>query len=139
MKVQELKGELNTGMLEPCSGIKTEKIENGTRSTRAECSWITIKKGRYELNGISHPLRAGNEKFYKRMYGLHYKNRKVYWLETFVSHSSSSGYHVSFNWREHQIFLWSQGEHWLQKEENIRYIVNVIFLVLGVIIGFKQI
>lgn len=52
--------------------------------------------------------------------------------------SSNNGHHVSFSWREHQTSLWKQKGHWLQKEENVRYIVNVLFLIIGVLIGIKQ-
>ena len=30
-------------------------------------------------------------------------------------------------------------DNWLQQEKNIRYIVNIVFLVLGVIIGIMNI
>lgn len=139
MKLKALDGEPNSGVLAPCGGMISIKEGNTTTSKRAEFNWIEIKKGRYIQDGTSHPLRSGNDKFYKRIYGLEHENRKVYWLDTFAKHSSSHGYHVSFNWWEHQKFLWLQGEQWLQREENIRYIVNLVFLVLGVIIGLKQI
>ena len=139
MKVKGLEVEINKGMLYPSKGRISEKKENTVKYRNTEFNWIEIKKGRYIQNGTSHPLRSGDDKFYKRMYGLQYKNRKVYWLYVFGNQSSAGGYHVSFNWWEHQSFLLLQGEHWFQKEENIRYIVNLIFLIIGVVIGLKQI
>jgi hypothetical protein len=139
MKVKALHSVPNTGVLFPSGGIRSETIENNTTTRRTEFDWVEIKKGRYIHNGISHPLRSGEDKFYKRIYGLEHERRSVYWFDTFAKHSSSHGHHVSFNWVEHQQFLWLQGEQWLQNESNIRYMVNVIFLVLGSYIGFKQI
>lgn len=128
----------NSGLLKPTSGRVTETDGNTTRYIKAEFDWIEVKKGRYIHDGTSHPLRAGDEKYYKRMYCLEHDGRVVYWLDTFGKHSSNHGHHVSFSWREHQTFLWQQNDHWLQKEENVRYIVNVVFLVIGVVIGIKQ-
>ena len=138
MKVKALAGEANTGLLKPCGGMISETIGNTITSKRVEFDWIEIKKGRYIQNGTSHPLRSGDEKYYKRIYGLEYENRKVYWLDTFGKHYSNHGNHVGFSWWEHQNFLWRQNDHWLQSEENVRYIVNVIFLAIGVVIGLKQ-
>lgn len=139
MKVKVLHGLPNTGILFPCGGTVTEKNGETSTTKQTDFNLIKIKKGRYIHNGISHPLRSGEDKFYKRIYGLEHERRSVYWFDTFAKHSSSHGHHVSFNWIEHQQFLWLQGEQWLQNESNIRYMVNVIFLVLGSYIGFKQI
>jgi hypothetical protein len=139
MKVKALHSVPNTGVLFPSGGTFSEIIGHTTTTRRTEFDWIEIKKGRYIHKGISHPLRSGEDKFYKRIYGLEHERRSVYWFDTFAKYSTLHGHHVSFNWIEHQQFLWLQGEQWLQKESNIRYVVNVIFLVLGSYIGFKQI
>lgn len=128
----------NSGLLIPASGKVTEIDGNYTRYNKSEFDWIEVKKGRYIHDGTSHPIRAGDEKYYKRIYCLEHEGRVVYWLDTFGKHSSNNGHHVSFSWREHQTFLWQQNDHWLQKEENMRYVVNVVFLVIGVVIGIKQ-
>lgn len=138
MKVKALDGIPNSGILAPCGGMVSEIIGDTTTSKRTEFDWIEIKKGRYLQNGTSHPLRSGEDKFYKRIYGLEHEGRAVYWFDTFGDHSNHSGYHVSFSWMQQQNFLWKQNDNWLQKEENVRYIVNVVFLVIGVIIGLKQ-
>ena len=116
----------------------SESKGNTITTKRSEFDWIEIKKGRYIQDGTSHPLRSGNEKLYMRIYGLEYKNKRIYWFDTFGKHSTQHGYHVGFSWWQHNRFLWFQKEHWLQKEESIRYIVNILFLVLGAIIGIKQ-
>lgn len=132
----------NSGLLQPTSGRVTVTDGNKMQFINTEFDWLEVKKGRYIQNGISHPLRAGDEKYYKRMYCLEHDGRVVYWLDTYGSHSSNhrpnNGHHVSFSWREHQTFLWQQNDHWLQKEENVRYIVNLVFLIIGVVIGIKQ-
>ncbi|UKN01192.1 hypothetical protein K6119_15790 [Paracrocinitomix mangrovi] len=138
MRVKALRGESNTGLLEPCSGVELKTTGNVTTGKRVEFDWIEIKKGRYIHQNCSHPLRSGDENYFKRIHGLEYKNRKIYWLYTFGSMDKPQGHHVGFSWWEHQKFLWLQEMHWLQKENNIRYMVNLIFLVLGVVIAFKQ-
>lgn len=136
MKVKSLTGESNTGILTPESGMTTEKEGNNSKQTRF--NWIEIKRGRYIKDGISHPLRNSEERLYKRIYCLEHEGRKVYWLSSFGETSMDHGWHVSFSKLEHHRFLWKQNDHWLQKENNIRYIINIIFLVIGVYIGLKQ-
>ncbi len=101
---------------------------------------LIIKRGRYiEKNtNLSHPLFDEQNKYYKRIYALEYKGKKIYHFNIFGTSNDNHGYHVGFNFVQHQKFLWLQGKHWLQKEENIRYIVNIIFLILGLIIGLKK-
>lgn len=38
-----------------------------------------------------------------------------------------------------KILKWYCGLYWIQKEENIRYIVNILFLILGCYLAYKQI
>jgi len=96
-----------------------------------------IKKGRYidKKNNLSHPLFDEQNKYYKRIYGLEYKNKKIYYFNTFGKIDNNHGFHVGFDFAQHHKFLWLQGSHWLQKEENIRYCVNIIFLILGLVLG----
>jgi hypothetical protein len=101
---------------------------------------LIIKRGRYieKKNNLSHPLFDEQNKYYKRIYALEYKGKKIYHFNIFGTNNDNHGYHVGFNFVQHQKFLWLQGKHWLQKEENIRYVVNIIFLILGLIIGLKK-
>jgi hypothetical protein len=119
VKIKVYKPIINSGILEPTDDE------------------IIIRKGRYLQGDVSHPLRFGEEKYYTRKYGLKYKRKKVYWLNRYASPSEETGIHVAFSKWQHQRFLWLQGSHWFQKEENIRYIVNVIFLIIGVLISLK--
>jgi hypothetical protein len=79
-----------------------------------------------------------DKKLYGRIYALEYKNKYIYWFNTFGSESKDHGIHVGLSWWENQRFLWMQNDHWFQKEDNIRYIVNVLFLGLGAWIGIKS-
>lgn len=99
---------------------------------------IEIKKGRFIDNDISHPLYAENEKYFKRTYCLEYSKKRIYYFNRFGNSDSNTGFHVGFNWLQHQRFLLLQNRHWLQKEESIRYIVNLVFLFLGAYIGLKN-
>lgn len=137
VKALEVKGEMNTGVMTHKSGTQTERKDNKIISKPVEFDWIEIKQGRYIKDGISHPLRVGDKRFYKRMFCLEHEGRKVYWLNSFGK-DEGKGCHVSFSKLEYHRFLWKQSDHWLQKENNIRYIINIIFLVIGVYIGLKQ-
>ena len=101
---------------------------------------LKIKKGRYidKKNKVSHPLFDEQNKYYKRIYALEYKRKKIYWFCSFGKIDNNHGCHVGFNFTEHQKFLFLQGNHWIQKEENIRYCVNIIFLVIGMVLGILK-
>ena len=64
--------------------------------------------------------------------------KRIYFFNRFGNKDSNTGFHVGFTWLQHQRFLFLQNRHWVQKEENIRYIVNVIFLIIGAYFGFKN-
>lgn len=114
----------NTGKVKP---VKS-KLQNES---------IFIHKGRYVENETSHPLYDEDSKYFRRIYCLEYKSYYVYWLYHFGK-AEGQGTHVGFTWLQHQRFLWLQNRHWLQKEGNIRYLVNLIFLILGAYISFKS-
>jgi hypothetical protein len=100
-------------------------------------SILIIKRGRYidKKTNLSHPLFDEQYKFYKRIYALEYKNRKIYYFNRFGKPDNNHGYHVGFNFFEYQRFLWIQGTHWFQKEDNLRYCINIFFLILGLALG----
>jgi len=115
----------------PNSGIASPVLKNN------KFEYLDIKKGRYIHNDCSHPLRIKNNLLYSRVYGLEYKNHKIYWFNIFGNIDTNHGYHIGLNWWQNQRFLFLQNSHWFQKEENIRYIINIIFLVFGLIIAMK--
>jgi hypothetical protein len=125
MKARILQGEVNTGLLKP--------VKSGT-----EFEYVKLKKGRYIYKNHAHPLRSQEEFYYRRVFCLEHKNEKIYWLDTFGKRSGNHGIHIGLSWTQHQLFLWKQNTHWLQKEDNIRYLINILFLIIGVIIAFKQ-
>lgn len=102
---------------------------------------LIIKRGRYidKKNSLSHPLFDEQNKYYNRIYALEFNDKKIYYINSFGKIDTNHGFHVGFNFAEHQKFLWFQGSHWLQKEENIRYCVNIIFLILGLVIGILKV
>lgn len=120
-------GTYNTGLISPYK-----------QSGGKEFDYVTIKKGRYIHNGTSHPLRGTDEFFYHRNYCLESDGKIVYWLDTFGYKSKGTGFHVGFTGSEHHKFLWMQNMHWFQKEDNLRFVVNILFLAIGVYIAFKQ-
>lgn len=101
---------------------------------------LRIKRGRYidKKNNLSHPLFDEQNKYYKRIYALEFKDKKIYYFNSYGKIDPNHGFHVGFNFAQHQKFQWLQGCHWLQKEENIRYCVNIIFLIIGLVLGFLK-
>lgn len=122
-------------VLEP-DGRNTGKLKNRPGSIK---DWLVIKKGRYIHQDTSHPLMSGEESYFKRIYAFETNKKHVYYLSLFGNKESQNGLHIALNRWQHQKFLWLQGKNWFQKEENIRYIVNIIFLAIGVYISFKKI
>ena len=99
---------------------------------------IEIKKGRFIYNDTSHPLYTVNEKYFIRTYCLEYLKKRIYYFNRFGNSDGNTGFYVGFSWLQHQRFLLLQNRHWLQKEESVRYIVNLVFLILGAYIGLKN-
>ena len=100
--------------------------------------FVEIKKGRFLESGASHPLYSENEKYFKRVYCLEFLKKRIYFFNRFGSNDSNTGFHVGFTWLQHQQFLLLQNRHWVQKEENIRYVVNLVFLIIGAYLGFQK-
>lgn len=138
MKVQILKPIVNSGQLEPLKGDFTAYNEEGKlTSYKVSDNYIDILNYRYVHKNISHPLRSGEERYFKRVHCLEYKNRIVYFLGRFGT-EKPLGCHIGLTRFENQRFLWKMGDHWLLQEKNIRYLVNLIFLILGVYISFRK-
>jgi hypothetical protein len=109
IKVYELKGN-NTGLL-----IESDEI-------------IDIKKHRWVDKGESHPMKFLKPKSFK--------NKNVYFLHLYGDTKKPHlGKHISLTFWENQKFLFMQEKHWIQKEENVRYVVNILFLIIGLTIG----
>lgn len=90
---------------------------------------IDIRKHRWiDKQDISHPMNFKSPNAFD--------NNNVYYLLLYGDNKAPYyGKHISLSFCENQKFLWIQKSHWFQKEENIRYIVNVLFLISGVVIG----
>jgi len=122
MRVQIFECTLkNSGKLSPVSG-----------------EFISIKKGRYVYKSTSHPLYTEKENYFAKVYCLEYLKKRIYFFNRFGKNDNNNGFHVGFTWLQHQQFLLLQNRHWFQKEKNIRYIVNVIFLIIGAYLGFEN-
>lgn len=114
------------------------KEKNSGKLTPVEGVYIEIKKGRYLDGDISHPLYAENEKYFIRTYCLEFSKKHIYFFNRFGNKNSNNGFHVGFTSLQHHRFLFLQNNHWIQKEEYIRYAINVLFLIIGAYIGFKN-
>ena len=96
---------------------------------------VKIKRGCYIDGSVSYPL------ILNRNHSIGYVNKNyVYNFKRFGDDATkTTAYHfLKFNFYEHQKFLLSQNMHWIQKEENLRYIINIIFLTIGAYIGIKK-
>lgn len=129
----------NTGKLEPQWKHYNHVDKDSGKPQPREEDYFHIKKGRFEQMGESNPLRSGDERYFKRIQCLEYKNRAIYAFYPYAKIDKNNVFHVGFNWWQHQRFLWMQGDHWFQKEGNIRYVINLIFLSLGLWVGYQNI
>ncbi|MEN9997053.1 MAG: hypothetical protein RI922_43 [Bacteroidota bacterium] len=138
MKVQILKPIVNSGKLEPISGQFTAYNEDGQLTAyKISENYIDILNYRYIHKNVSHPLKSGKDRYFKRVHCLEFKNKTVYFLGRYGS-DKPIGCHIGLTWFENQRFLWKMGDHWFQQEKNIRYIVNLLFLTLGLFYGIKK-
>ena len=48
-------------------------------------------------------------------------------------------YITTLNFIQHSRLKFIMGENWFQKEDNIRYLVNILFLVIGTYLTYKTI
>jgi hypothetical protein len=117
------------------SGANSEILEPVKKGAKFE--YLEIKKGRYIYKNHSEPLMNNEEYCYKRVYCLEHKKEIIYWLSRGGVVSNSNGTHVGFSWSQYQRFLWMQNSHWIQKESNIRYVINIMFLIKGLFIAIK--
>jgi len=64
------------------------------------------------------------------------KNGKII-KNIFLFNYGQSGcdFYKPIGWFNKQKLLWLFKKHWLQKEENIRYITNLLYLSVGLIVG----
>lgn len=102
-----------------------------------ENNYIQIRRGRFIEDSLSHPLFDENFKYFKRVYCLENEKKYIYCFNRF-GNDGKNGFHIGMNWFQHQQFLWMQNRHWIQKESNFRYLVNLFFLVFGVYISLKS-
>jgi hypothetical protein len=92
---------------------------------------IEIKSGRWiDKFGVSHPMNFVKKECFD--------DKFVYWVSLLGDESTTHGKHISLTFFQKQKFLWLQNSHWFQKEENIRYLINILFLIYGIIIGILQ-
>ena len=120
--------------LESC-GTNSGKVEYNPKTSRE----MEIKREKYSFGNESvHPLFNGDDKYFKRIDSLEMGSKVIYYFLLSGKKECVSGVHVGFNFLEHQRFLWLQESHWLQKEENIRYVINVFFLLMGLYVGFLK-
>ncbi len=120
--------------------LRSNEFNTGHLTTLFPGETIEIKRGRYIKADISHPLLTEKENYFYKIHCLEYKKKHIYYLNYFGKNEpSGKGIHIGLtNWQNHK-FLWMQNKHWLQKEESIRYIVNILFLIIGVWISIMSI
>jgi hypothetical protein len=135
MIIQILKTVPNTGQMHQTKGTFETYDEDGTLKTYTVSeNFIDILKYRYIHRNISHPLKSGDALYYRRIHCLNYENKKVYFLNRFGA-EKTNGIHIGLSWKENQKFLFLMGQHWLQQEDNIRFLTNMALIVFGIIMS----
>lgn len=117
--------------------IKKELKEGGYQSMFSNDVVVEIKRGRWRFvyNGSERDIKSslGDYVFKMEYEKLNmFEKRHVYKLFFWEKKEFEV---ISLNFWQNQKFLWIQNDHWLQKEENIRYAINISFLIGGLIIG----
>jgi hypothetical protein len=112
MKVKGYYPIANTGKFD-----KNKNVEN-----------IEIKKGRWIRHGISHPLN------FKKIDS--FEDKYVYFFHMYGS--GNTGIHIPLNWIQNQIFNIMQKNHWIQKRENIKYLIVIGTFIIGSIVALKS-
>jgi hypothetical protein len=116
-------------------------IDGHKGSVKRSDSTVKIRKGCYDLNNnITWYIKNGKENHFVREYRFKSIKKEQLFFYSFPmlgKDISPDNVLVGMTWREHQKFLWMQNEHWFKKENNIRYIVNILFLILGAIVAVK--
>lgn len=112
--------------------VNVYKTNNNSGELEKTNETITIKRRRWlDKSGISHPMKFNSP--------IAFENNNVYFLKMFDNNDENLyGKHISLTFWQNQKFLYLQKNHWLQKEENIRYIINILFLISGLILGFLK-
>lgn len=138
MKIQILTNIPNTGKMQQTRGTFETYDEDGNQKTfTVSENFIDIMNYRYIHLNTSHPLRSGDELFYKRIHCLNFENKKVYYLNRYGK-EKSNGIHIGLTWKENQKFLFLMGQHWIQQENNIRYLTNMVLIVFGILASWKN-
>jgi hypothetical protein len=138
MKIQILKPVYNTGNMEQTKGSFESYDEEGVlRTYTVSENFIDILKYRYIHLDVSHPLKSGEALYYRRIHCLNYENKKVYFLNRFGK-EKSNGIHIGLTWKENQNFLFLMGQHWIQQENNIRFLTNMVLIVFGILVSWKN-
>jgi hypothetical protein len=135
MKIQILKPIHNTGRMQQTKGTFESYDEEGIlRTYTVSQNFIKILKYRYVHLNVSHPLKSGDTLYFKRIHCLNYENKKVYFLKRFGV-EKSNGIHIGLSWFENHKFLFLMGQHWIQQEDNIRFLTNMALIVFGIIMS----
>ncbi len=127
-RLYELDGR-NTGRL---------KLKRTCNSPKADCGYFRIRRGSFTKCDTASPLIRVDQTYFHRNFALAFKKKVIYSFYEFGIKEDNTLVFVGFNWWQHQRFLMLQRMPWLQKEENIRCLINIMFLVLGAYIGIKS-
>lgn len=113
--------------------LRSNEVNTGHLTILFPGESIEIKRGRYIKDDISHPLFTEKENYFYKIHCLEYKKKHIYFLNYFGRNDTPvRGIHIGLTTWQNNKFLWLQNKHWFQKEENIRYIINIVFLIIGV-------
>jgi len=85
---------------------------------------------------LPHDITTPYNLEFKRVYLIN----KMWWQYTYELNDMMPHpryYLIKLGWFKRIRFLLIQQSHWLQKEKNLRYVVNILFLIIGTIIAWK--
>jgi len=98
-------------------------------------NWGKKESGEMNIHRNSFTITAHNEKFlYDLSFKRIYPKLKGICIMIFAQNTVNQPYLIKFNWFQYWRFLWLQKKHWLQSEENLRYVLNILLILGGMYI-----
>ena len=107
-------------------GSNTGRLKKSQRLIQIKRgSWCRFDKDTQNCKDV-HKLTIEKNSYFRDKY--------VYLLKRYGSKDGIN--YISLNFFENQRFLLIQQNHWLQQEKNIRYLISLVFLTIGVVLAY---
>lgn len=97
---------------------------------------IRVKRSKLNLYSLNGYKVFGVEKITEVRREEFYEDSIYYYKYTIFCDKSE--YRIKLNIIQNFKFLWVVGKNWFQKEDNVRYLINILFLIIGLYLTYKK-